>query len=337
MDSLTFLERLDKAKPQPVYVLKGDEEFLKRQVHSALRRLVLGPDDGGFALSTYPGDKAAWPDVLGDLQTLPFLAPRRLVVVENADPFVTRERGKLEKYFADALGKGQVTGVLVLDVQTWAATTKLAKQTPDAAVIECKPPSSQQLPQWAVGWSASRHGKPMAAGAARLLVDLIGPEMGLLDKEIEKLAVYVGEAPKIEAKDVDALVGRSRAEKTWQIFDLIGKGAAGEALTFLQQLFDQGEEPMGILAAFSWSLRKLAQASRLSAQGVSLSESMSRAGIPPFGRQSAEQQMRHLGRRRLDRLYDWLLETDSGMKGGSQLPPTTLLERLVVRLARART
>jgi hypothetical protein len=46
--------------------------------------------------------------------------------------------------------------------------------------------------------------------------------------------------------------------------------------------------------------------------------------------------MRHLGRRRLDRLYDWLLETDQGMKGGSALPPPVLLERLVVRLARAR-
>jgi DNA polymerase III delta subunit len=85
------------------------------------------------------------------------------------------------------------------------------------------------------------------------------------------------------------------------------------------------------------TLRRLAQAARLSAQGVSLNESMQRAGIIPFAQKSAEQQMRHLGRRRLDRLYEWLLETDSGMKGGSMLPPSTLLERLVVKLARTRT
>jgi hypothetical protein len=35
----------------------------------------------------------------------------------------------------------------------------------------------------------------------------------------------------------------------------------------------------------------------------------------------------------VDRLYDWLLEADLGMKGGSALPPRTLLERLVLRLA----
>ena len=44
--------------------------------------------------------------------------------------------------------------------------------------------------------------------------------------------------------------------------------------------------------------------------------------------------MRHLGRRRLARLYEWLLEVDLGMKGGSQLPKELLLQRLVVRMAR---
>src|SRR5438045_2484010 len=98
MDSLTFLERAGRAKPQPVYVLHGDEPFLKRQVLAALRTLVLGPDAEDFALSTHPGDKATYAAVRDELETLPFLAPRRLVVVENADPFVTRERARLEKY-----------------------------------------------------------------------------------------------------------------------------------------------------------------------------------------------------------------------------------------------
>src|SRR5262245_35699162 len=121
MDSLTFLDRLDRAKPQPVYVLHGDEEFLKRQSLRAVRSLVLGPADDGFALSSFSGDKATWAAVIEDLQTLPFLAPRRLVVVETADPFVSRERQRLEKYFTDTAGKSEPTGVLVLDVQTWAS------------------------------------------------------------------------------------------------------------------------------------------------------------------------------------------------------------------------
>ncbi len=339
MDSLTFLERLDKARPQPFYVLHGDEEFLKRQVKLGLRRLILGSSDDDFALSNLSGDKATLAEVLTELQTLPFLAPRRLVVVEQAEPFVTRERAKLEKLFAELKDKTNPTGVLVLEVSTWPANTKLARATPDVASISCKAPASVQLPQWCVTWCLQAHGKQLTQAAAKLLVDLVGPEMGILDKELEKLAVYVGSAPKIEARDVDVLVGQSRVESAWQVFELIGKGQSGEALSFVQRLFDQGEDPLRLLGAFSLQLRRLAQAARLNAQGVGLQESLTRAGIPnfPAARQSAEQQMRYLGRRRLDRLYDWLLETDAGMKGGSQLPPTTLLERLVVRLARPRT
>jgi DNA polymerase-3 subunit delta len=74
----------------------------------------------------------------------------------------------------------------------------------------------------------------------------------------------------------------------------------------------------------------------LHGQGESLPSALEKAGVPPFGRRNAEQQLRHLGRRRLDRVYDWLLETDLGLKGSSQLPPRTLLERLVVQLARKR-
>src|SRR5215470_11916164 len=112
MDSFALLERAAKVKPQPVYVLHGDEDFLKRQVLAALRPRVVGPDDDGFAVSTHPGDKATFAAVQDELRTVPFLSPGRLVVVDNADPFVTRFRAALEKYVAAPAS----TGVLVLDV-----------------------------------------------------------------------------------------------------------------------------------------------------------------------------------------------------------------------------
>ena len=42
MDAGTFLEKIDKAKVQPVYVLTGDEAFLKQQVLAGLRRTKAG-------------------------------------------------------------------------------------------------------------------------------------------------------------------------------------------------------------------------------------------------------------------------------------------------------
>ncbi len=331
MDSLTFLERSGRAKLRPVYALAGDEPFLKRHALAALRELALGPGGGELGLTTFPGDKATRAAVFDELQTLPFLSPRRLVVIEGADPFVTRERAWLEKYVAEPAP----VGVLVLEVQSWPANTRLAKLLPDDATLLCKAPATARLPAWCRAWCKAGHGKDLAPAAAQLLVDLVGPEMGQLDQELAKLALYAGNAPRVEAADVDTLVGNSRAENTWQLFDLIGAGKPGEALTLLERVFDQGEDAHRLLGLFSHQLRQLARAARLSAGGKPLTAALEEAGVPHFKLRPAEALARHLGRRRLDRLYDWLLETDLGLKGSSQLPPRTLLERLVVRLARA--
>jgi DNA polymerase-3 subunit delta len=332
MDGLTFLDRAGKARPQPLYVVHGDEDFLRRQVLRALRTIVVGPDADadGVAVSVHPGDKATYAAVFDELETLPFFSPRRLVVVENADPFVTRYRPNLEQ----AVGRLPDKGTLVLDVKTWPANTRLAKLVAPAATIVCKAPPAYRIPPWCVEWAAARHGKQLSAQAASLLVDLVGTEMGVLDQELLKLAIYVLDKDRIDARDVDKLVGSSRAESTWKIFDAIAAGRPAEALALLDRLFDQGEEPLRILGAFTMQLRRLAQAARLHQQGTPLAAALEQAGVPPFGAKGAEQQLRHLGRRRADRLYDWLLEVDTGLKGGSPLPPRTLLERLVVRLAR---
>lgn len=327
MEALAFLGKTS-AKVGPLYVLHGDEAFLKRQVMTALRERALGADDDG-GVSTHPGDKAQFAAIWDELQTAPFFAPRRLIVVDNADPFVTRWRSMLEK----KLGELPATGVLVLDVKLWPANTRLAKMVDNAATIVCKAPTSYKLPGWCSEWSAARYGKQLPAAAAQLLIDLAGADMGQLDQELQKLAIYVGDRARIESADVDQLVGRSRAENIWKIFDAIGEGRTGDALKLLDRLFDQGEEPMRILGAFGTQLRKLAQAGRLGMQGVSLGAALTRAGVPPFAVAGAERQLRHLNRRRVAKLLDWLLEINMGLRGGSPLPERIQFERLVLRLA----
>src|SRR5258708_27730428 len=137
MESLAFLERTNK-KLLPVYVLHGDEDFLKRQVLIALRTRLFGTDGDEFGFSAHAGDKANFAEVHDELQTLPFLSPRRLVAVDNADPFVTRHRAALEKYVADPAEQG----ILVLDVRTWPANTRLAKLVDNSGTIICKTPAA---------------------------------------------------------------------------------------------------------------------------------------------------------------------------------------------------
>lgn len=330
MDSLTFLASADKSKIQPIYVVHGDEDFLKRQVVQALQALVLGEQADEFSVSTYIGDVVDWATVMDDLHTIPFFGPRRLVIVDGADDFVSKHRPALEK----ALGRLPASGVLVLVVKSWPATTRLAKMIDAKSSITCKAPSTQQLGGWCVQWAKAKHGKQLTAPAAALLVDLVGQEMGLLDQELQKLAVYVGDHVRISEEDVDALVGRSRAQDTWKIFDAIADGKTADALAILGRLFEQGDEPLRILGAFSMQLRRLALAHRLAQQGQSVPAALADAGVPPYFVAGYVKQLKHLGRERARHLHDWLLELNMDLRGDSTLLPRALLERLVIKLAR---
>jgi DNA polymerase-3 subunit delta len=330
MDSLLFLERVGGFEVQPIYVLHGDEDFLKRRVLAAVRILVLGRDGDAFGLADYDGEKAAFAAVHDELATLPFLNTRRLVVVHDADAFVTRNRSALEKYAANPAP----TGVLVLEVKSWPSNTRLYKLVDADGTLACKAPPAYKLPAWCIQWAASEHGKQLSGPAAELLVQLIGADMGQLDQELTKLALYVGQASRIDVGDVDRLVGCSRTENTWKIFDAVAQGQPAEALAILDRALEHGEEPIRILGAFSMQLRRLAQAARLTQMGQPLRAALEQVGVSSYNARSCEQQLRYLGRRRIDRLYDWLLEVDLGLKGSSQLPARTVLEKLVVQLAR---
>jgi DNA polymerase III subunit delta len=335
MDALTFLKATN-LKRQPAYALVGDEPFLKRHARERIVTTAIGDEDPEFAVGVYAGDKLDFSTARNELETLPFLAPCRVVVVEGADKFVTDNRPALEAYVA----KPSSVGVLVLDVETFPENTRLAKLLPDAAKIVCKAPPSYRLHDlqpWLVGWAKSAHKKKLASDAAELLLDLVGSSMGLLDQELGKLAAAVGAKPDVTADDVDRMVGRSKAADVFRILDAIGEGKAGEALSVVEELFSEGEDPMAVMGPLWGNLRKLATVARLClAEGHPLGPAMDAAGVPKYDkiRRSYERQLKHIGRPRLSKLTDWLVELNLGLKGGSALPERIQVERLIVMLAR---
>lgn len=331
MDATAFLAKPLKGKPQPVYVLYGEEDFLRREARARLEPFLLEGADRDFALASYEGDTADWSVVRSELETLPFLSPRRIVVVEQADDFVSEHRSKLEAYVAKPSA-----GTLILEMRSWPSNTKLAKALGAEVAISCKAPTGRELTAWCIQRAHEAYGKKLAGAAAQLLVTLSDPALGLLDQELAKLASYVGARAGIVENDVAELVGRNREAEVFKIFEAVGQGNSVKAFGILAQLKQDGEDVHRIFGAFSWQLRRLAQAHRQIAAGTPINRALLDVGVKEFALHQTEQLMRHLGQRRLDALFDWMLEIDLGFKGDSDAPPMLLLERLLVRLARPR-
>jgi DNA polymerase-3 subunit delta len=341
-DALDFLAAKRKTAPPPVCVVFGDEPFLKRLVLAELRQRVLGADGDGsadaeFSLTTFSGRTVELRKVLDELDTVAlFGGSRRLVIVEEADDFVSRNRPALENYVARA----KFTGTLVLEVGTWPKTTRLYKAVAQSGLpIDCKSPAASRLQKWLIGWASQRHGAALQTAAAEELIEIVGPQVGLLDSELAKLAAYAGAEP-ITPDMVHDLVGAWRTKTTWEMLDAAAGGDAAEALRQLDRLLGSGEHPVAVLGPIGYTLRRFAAATRLVEQAIvhsrrtTLRDALLEAGIKPFAAQKAESQVRQLGRARAGQLHRWLLETDLDLKGASRLEPRTVMERLIVRMAK---
>ncbi len=329
MRALEFLRDPEATPPRAVYAVYGDDVYLRREATAAVVRVILGSNADELAVSRLDGNAASLADVMDEVRMLPFFSKRRVVVVADADPFVTRNRKELEAYVA-APG---AAGVLVLLVKTLPATTNLARLiAAEGLALDCNSPAEKELVPWLLQ-HASRHEAQLDSDAARLLLELVGPEVGLLASEVEKLAVYVGEARRIRRADVARMVEAGRIETVWKVLDAATTGHAAEAIADLDQLLAAGEFPVRVLAALTTSLLKLHHAGRLRAFRVSLDEACRIAGIREYAAEKTRRQHAHLGPSRVDELPAMLLKADLDLKGGSPLEPRVVLEELLVKLA----
>jgi len=74
MDSSVFLEDAAPAPLKPVYVVHGDEDFLKRRVLLKLRQRCFGEGEESLGWSLLTGDQADFGQVRDELSTLGFLS-----------------------------------------------------------------------------------------------------------------------------------------------------------------------------------------------------------------------------------------------------------------------
>ncbi len=336
MNALEWLSADVDPQIRPVYAVYGDDTYLIRE---SIRRIALAlfadDEERESGISRFPGPTSSLANVLDEVSTLPFFTRRRLVIVDDADPFVTKYRRELEAYVTHP----STSGTLVLQVKQWTATTKLAALVEKAgASINCASPRERELAAWLTQLARTRHDTQLSADAARLLIELAGAEAGILAAEVEKLAVYVGESGKIERADIVTMVGAGRVETIWNTLDAATAGSARIALEHLDNLLGAGEHPTPMLAAMSANLAKVYHAGRLRAAArLPLDEACRVAGIPAFAVEKTRKQHAHLGPGRVDRLPARLLKADLDLKGGSMLDPRMILEILLVELSLPRT
>jgi DNA polymerase-3 subunit delta len=175
---------------------------------------------------------------------------------------------------------------------------------------------------------------------------LVGAELGLLDQELAKLALFCEQDDEVGVELVRQVVGGWRTKTTWELLDAVLDGHAAAAVGQLERLLQAGEAPQAIAGAVFWSLRRFADAAQAvleaedAGRKISLPAALQQAGFknwPQGALQQAERQIRQIGRIRAGRLYGQLLALDLALKGSHSTPTRTrwALEQFIFSLSRA--
>lgn len=259
-----------------VYLLYGEERYLRRQYREKLKKALC---EEGDTMNThfFEGKDIPLGEVIDLAETMPFFADRRVIFITDSGLF----KSGGEK-MAEYLSNPSPSAFFIFTESEIDKRSKLYKavQTKGYAA-EFAEQDETTLKRWVAGLLA-RENLKITENTAQLFLGKTGPDMENIQMELEKLICYCLGRDAVAPEDVEA-VCTVRASS--QIFEMIGAIAARQqkkALELYYDLLALQEPPMRILYLIARQCRMLLQVKELSSKGFDSRAIAPKIGVPPF-------------------------------------------------------
>lgn len=242
----------DKLKENPVgvYLIYGEESYLKKTYIDKIVSKTVDPAFEDFNFHTFDGKECTLSEIYESAEAVPMMAETKCVLVkdfplDNLDDngFEQLERVVSENPDDCALifsfiahePKGAKWNKVVKLFEKYGYPVKLDKKT------------SMELSKMLES-GAKRRGKPFAKGVASYLITCVGSDLNTLLNETEKVCAYA-EGEEVQKSDVDAVCIKSLDAKVFDMIKDLTAGRFDSAFRKLSLLFEQREDEFQILGA----------------------------------------------------------------------------------------
>ena len=245
------------------FLIHGDNEFEISERVADFKQKIGDDSMRDLNITVLDGRKTTLGEVQHAADSIPFLADKRLVIVEGLLTRLASRKAKDSTDEAAPSGAAKdflnglvdyvprlpdTTRLVFVEFQPLNAKhplIKLAEQQKGKTNIACPQPVAGELPRWITD-RAKKHGGSIEFAAAQRLAVLIGGDLRRLDTEINKLSTYVNAQRSITEKDVNLLVSDASTSSVFDLVDALGKREGKRAAHELHHLLDQGENPLGL-------------------------------------------------------------------------------------------
>ncbi|MEW4412985.1 DNA polymerase III subunit delta [Clostridium sp. AN503] len=304
---------------KPMYLLYGEEAFLRNSYKNKLREAIIGDDTMNFAY--FEGKGLDVDELIRLADTMPFFAERRLIIVEDSGFFKTASE-PLVRYLPDM---PDTTCLLFVESEV-DKRSKLFKKVKELGyAAEMTRQNAAQLSRWAGGILA-KEGRKITSRTMELFLSMTGDDMENIRMELEKLISYTMGRDVITDEDVRAIC---TVQVTNRIFDMVSAIVTRQtrkAMDLYEDLLALKEPPMRILFLIARQFNQLLQVKELMGKGLDKGTIASKLKMQPFVVGKVMPQARQFSREEILSYVNTCVEAEEAVKSGK------LQDRLAVEL-----
>ena len=321
-----------------ITVLHGEDEYSRSEVLAKIRASA-GPLEVRDPNTTvFEGRSFKLADVMGAAQVVPFMADRRVVIVNGVlERMQKRDKSLGDEWrnLADSLSALPATTELVFVEQVVLRDNGLALKSvgPSARIQEFRRKRRSELEMW-VRDRFVKYGASPSRDAVARVAWLAGSDTRLLDQEIKKLALYAGDR-EVTQQDVDLMVPDSREASIFAAVDAVLERRPAVAMKLLYSLLSGGSSVQSVLSMLARQVRLLILTIELQQQGVHPEELGKRIGLTnQYALDKTMRQSQNFGTDHLANILRRLLAADLAIKQG-EMDERLAIEILVGELSAA--
>ncbi len=318
-----------------LYILAGADDFSIEEELAGIKKSLGDPSLLDTNTTILEGQQLKAGQLQEVCMAMPFLAPKRLVIVKGLlDRFEAKQGRKPKKeksgqssdykaFAAIATVLPESTVLVLIDSEVKPKNTLLKEILPKSKFKTFPLLKRDRLRQW-IQQRVKKEGGSISPAAAALLEKLVGSNLWVMAGEISKLVLFTW-GRSIEEEDVRQVVGYSQQVSIFNMVDAVLEFRAGPAQQAIQQLLNDGLAPPYLLFMLARQARMLIQAKDMTKRGKSAYEIQQKLFITSdfVWRKTSEQASRYSAERLKD-LYHRLLEADISIKTGRYEPELAL-------------
>jgi len=318
-----------------LYFLFGNDEFAITRKLKEFAADFSDPTSADMNTARLDARSSSENDLNNAVNALPFLAKRRLVLLENISSKYNNASAR--KKFLEFIGKTPETTRLVMyesveprEAENHWLMKWAAKNSPLIQTRAFMLPRLKDMTGWIVNETKNQGGK-IEPRAAEMLKDMVGVDTRQAGMEIAKLLAFVNWARPVTVQDVEAVCIVTSQQSVFDFVDALANGDGKAAQHLLHRLLES-EDEFSLWGMVIRQFRLLIQAREI-LDGRGNKDDVARAlGVHPFVAEKAAQQATRFSIESLEYIYRKLLAIDEGVKTG-QVTLDLALDTLVVELA----